>query len=64
MSQANVGYEVSRRKDELTAILRSIMAEHTARKGCAWKPGAIDAILCDLSKAVERQEMCEGKEAA
>lgn len=62
--KASAGYEVSKYKTELTGLIIQIMAEHTERKGCQWSPNAIENILCDLSKSVERQEICKAAEAA
>ena len=56
--------EVERHHHELRPIIETIMSEHTARKGCTWKPGAVAAILCDLAQAFERQEICVADVAA
>jgi len=53
------GIEVRNHRAELEPILRQIMHEHTARKGCEWRPMAIEDILCDLEKSFERQEICK-----
>lgn len=59
MSQAAAGYEVALYRHELEVVLDKIMKAHTERRGCEWLPGALDAILCDLAEAVEKQEICK-----
>lgn len=58
-NSTNAGYEVSLYHDELERLVSRIMDRHTARKGCRWRDGAMEAILCDLTQAIERQEICQ-----
>lgn len=60
----NAGFEVSQHKDELIPILRQIASDHCERNGCEMQEGYIEAILCDLSFAFERQEKNCGAKAA
>lgn len=53
------GKECAKHRHELETIVRKIMLEHSQRKGCGWKPGAVDIILDDIAELIERQEICK-----
>jgi hypothetical protein len=51
--------EIENHRIELELILARIMTEYSARCAaegtpCVWEPRALDAILCDLERAMER----------
>jgi hypothetical protein len=55
---ASGGLEVAQHRLELEPIIRSIISEHTRRKGCAWEDNAVENILRGLGDLVESQEIC------
>jgi hypothetical protein len=53
------GKEIAKHRVELEMILLRIMREHSERcreegESCHWEKGALDSILCDLEKLLER----------